>query len=345
MSDEKKPFARIERRREHNHERVALYVADRFVASEPASPGESLPGLATEIAAAVEAREAKLRGEIYDLRNAVIDVVDKHYSGKCLVKDEPCTDPACCSEGRFRALLARSDFGEVVPTERLRAVEAELAAMRKHIEGTWGVLLQEAAGGGLGSPIARALGIEVGLTTPLVVPTNWQLDRKQMRKLAKLIGRPVITLDVERERLLGRDEPLPEEIRKVLDRRVPGARTWAEWERLTSMEIVDVELDNGRVRQTSPAPQQAREDAARNIQALGIDPARPGGDFSGAAVFEPRMAGEQNMRIFQFDRRGAPGTAATGEHCSECGRLPPPTEVACSWDNRGRAICFDCGHG
>jgi hypothetical protein len=47
-----------------------------------------------------------------ELLAALEEVVDRHYEGKCLVKDEKCLDPNCCSEGRFRSIIARARGGK-----------------------------------------------------------------------------------------------------------------------------------------------------------------------------------------------------------------------------------------
>ncbi len=75
--------------------------------------GVSAPEVvAGNINAAHFAATERLRGQLAAAREALVDVVDRHYSGRCLVKDGACDDPACCSEGRFRSVLASLDADE-----------------------------------------------------------------------------------------------------------------------------------------------------------------------------------------------------------------------------------------
>lgn len=88
--------------------------------------GDTAELLAADINKAHWAATEKLRGQLAALREALVDVVDKKYSGTCLVKDDPCFDPACCSEGRFRSVLASIDADERFYSE---AQAKEMAAV------------------------------------------------------------------------------------------------------------------------------------------------------------------------------------------------------------------------
>ena len=89
MSDDQRPLARVDRQREHNHDRWHLFVAERFVASEPVGDvlgePEILADIAAAINAAVESREAKLRACLTEIRDVLLPVVEDrkdagHYS-------------------------------------------------------------------------------------------------------------------------------------------------------------------------------------------------------------------------------------------------------------------------
>lgn len=119
MSDEKKPMP-------SNVGRARLW---EMVQAAERERDDAKTWLALE-----RAEFEKLRGQVASLREALEDVVDRKYSGSCLVKDEPCFDPACCSEGRFRVALADTEAaanGWVGPEVVAQAVEALERALRK----------------------------------------------------------------------------------------------------------------------------------------------------------------------------------------------------------------------
>lgn len=152
MSDEKRPFAEVRYNKENYEHEVV--VAGEVVDRDGDGDGwEDATGNAmlvdrrrwcANINAAVEQREARLLGDIERLRDALHDVVDKHYSGKCLVKDEPCHDPKCCSEGRFRAVLAAVDQSSgYVPAAELAAEKETVRKLQAAVD-----LLSEPTVGG-----------------------------------------------------------------------------------------------------------------------------------------------------------------------------------------------------
>lgn len=141
MSDEKKPVATPLAIVSSTHvvgstqETWWLCIGGRDVAS---GDEDELRSLAADIESAVEQREAKLRGALALVRPYVENASQRFYDG---------------TQGEERRREARRRLEVVdaalagtgpdyVPAEQLRKAEADLAAMRKHIEGTWGVLLE-----------------------------------------------------------------------------------------------------------------------------------------------------------------------------------------------------------
>lgn len=59
-------------------------------------------------------------------------MVERHLEAKCLVKDEPCFDPACCHEGEARHLLAQPHPGQSL-LEELAKVTAQRHAARSEV--------------------------------------------------------------------------------------------------------------------------------------------------------------------------------------------------------------------
>lgn len=167
MSDEKpKPLARIERQREHNHDRLHLFVAGRFVASEPVGEvlgePEALPRLCDAINAAVDQREARLR------------VAAKEFIA---ASDEVFLDADRCGrDDRRRWAAAQHALEEALGGAGPDYVPAAaLEAERAKTRGLWAVLNDVAHEGGLASERAaecmRALGMR---TEPAGKPVHFR---------------------------------------------------------------------------------------------------------------------------------------------------------------------------
>lgn len=134
-----KPFAEVTVDRSNY---AVLRIAGEWVEeAAEAVGGDELRRIAAAINTAVEAREAKLRGDREILRAALADLVDRQLNSRCLVKDEPCFDPACCTEGRVRSTLARVDEAEYVSGDVACGLAWDVGAMQAKVEGSWGVLL------------------------------------------------------------------------------------------------------------------------------------------------------------------------------------------------------------
>jgi hypothetical protein len=140
MSDEKpKPFAEA-----HDGRLIVGEVTVNYDFGESARISRDRFGdLAAIVNTAVKQREAKLRGSFREARTALdlIGQCDDHAEHECKL----CEVSRSHSFDRQTAtatLAKLADPGDYVPADEHEKVKAELAALRKHIEGAWGGLLE-----------------------------------------------------------------------------------------------------------------------------------------------------------------------------------------------------------
>jgi len=207
MSDEKpKPLAEIQRAREYNHERLHLFVAGRFLVSEPAGTvlgeGEALPKIADEINAAVEQREAKLRGAMDVACRLVMKVLHQFGSFGTAEYQQILKDLS-------EAATALYGHGDYVPANEAAAMAMQAAELAAKFEGTWPVLFEELRHARAETPLVRALAEALGVKAAL--PEEWseeELLRRQMEADRERARRTKLKKAAARQNI-GSTVPLP----------------------------------------------------------------------------------------------------------------------------------------
>jgi hypothetical protein len=166
--DEKNPFAHLEEFEGILRVVVAgvevdseLHYEDVWTAAMSTSRRERCAA----INAAVEQRETKLHAILSDLAQAAEAVLPflAHLPHDHRERVE-------LTNELLRVARTIDVTDRYVPAVEHEALKAELAAMRKHIEGTWGVLLNELAETEEWTPIAAALAKELGVKPPKPLP-------------------------------------------------------------------------------------------------------------------------------------------------------------------------------
>lgn len=219
MSDERKPFAEAV---EDEHNVFRLYL-DGELQGAVLWDYSQAQAMTAALNAAVEAREAKLRGYIEALArcgDAATSLLQLHRDGRQIPMQAD-YDHIIRSFDAVLDAVREARLLEVVPV-------AEHAALKKHHEGTWGVLLHHLSETEAWTPIAAALAAEMGVVipvAPLLIPQSWHLTKVQHQRLQKLVRRPVLSVPIEKERLMNLVSEDVEVVSAAMQQAIHGVRS------------------------------------------------------------------------------------------------------------------------